>query len=819
MCKRHETVERYISEAQGYQAIGDHRNALESARAALSAIEREPVSFEREARVLLIAARNAYYLSSFDECSVYIDMVGELIQAVEVDAGCERYEASVIRANILRRRGEYRAALEELSDIEESVENCLSGTLTGEKFLIKGACYYFLRDTRRAREILETALGLTTRESSWKLRARVLTMMGLVLRRLGFMREAADDLRRAAAICSKNKDEYGLAAALLNLGITQYHVGDVDASEKSFIKASSLFESVKWHVGRCRCLIALGNAARRRENLDEALELYSDASGLAKEQLFRREIVLSLSGIASVHIARQDYDMARNCLTKALGIVSEIAPDNDLAAEVTRKLGKLEIAEGNIHKALDRLKEAESISSGQDASLELGLVYRAMGSAEASRGKLDASKVLFERSKNLIRESGSTYELARTCLIYAQTLMSSAGTNCHAGIPGSGQAVESWSLLWEAHHLFNGMNARHLIDRVDLLLGREERGGMISARPDDRSESKSEWLDVSFTNDYKICDGLVAVSPAMQDVWDKIQFAASYKGSVLVTGETGTGKELVARLIHNSSERASGSFVAVNCAAIPDHLFESEFFGHRRGSFTGAVTDRRGFFEEASGGTLFLDEVGELSKLHQAKLLRVLQEGRIRRLGENGEHEVDIKLVSATNQDLESKLDDSSLREDFFFRINSERIHIPPLRDRREDIIPLISWRLCGNGNGGAHSRTVQVNRNVMSLFQKYHWPGNVRELISIADRLNHFADDSPITIEMLPDRMRGDSAVQSDWDPRQTGGCSRRRLESAMNICRGNKSAAARWLGISRGKLYKELRRTGLYRYYRRTI
>lgn len=397
--------------------------------------------------------------------------------------------------------------------------------------------------------------------------------------------------------------------------------------------------------------------------------------------------------------------------------------------------------------------------------------------------------------------------------------MSSADADRPLCNPGNGQTSDPWSLLWEARHLFTGMKVGYLIEHVDHLLGRDESGGMTSDKPECCSVSESEWLELSFTDDYKICDGLVAVSPVMQDVWERIQFAASYKGPVLVTGETGTGKELIAKLIHNSSESVSGTFVAVNCAAIPDHLFESEFFGHRKGSFTGAVTDRRGFFEEASGGTLFLDEVGELSTLHQAKLLRVLQEGMVRRLGENVEHEVDIRLVSATNQDLESKLNDSSLREDFFFRINSERIHIPPLRDRREDIIPLLSWWLCGNGNGGTHNRTVQVNRKVVSFFQKYHWPGNVRELISIAERLKCFSDDSPITSDMLPDRMKEISNEQSDWNPRQAGEYSRRRLESAMNICRGNKSAAARWLGISRGKLYKELRQTGLYRYYRRTI
>ncbi len=817
MRKRHETVERYISHAQGHQATGDYRSALKSARDALTAIEREPVSFEMESRILLLAARNAYYLSGFDECSIYLDMLGELIRSVKVDAGCERYEASVIRANILRRRGEYRAALDELSDIDGSVEHCLAGSLTGEKYLIEGACHYFLKDTRRAKEILETALGLTAGVSSWKLRARVLTMMGLVLRRLGFMRKAADDLRRAAAACSKNNDEYGLAAALLNLGITQYHVGDIEAAEKSFIKASSLFERINWQIGRCRCLIALGNTARMRDALDEALELYSDASRLAKEQSYQRELAQSLSGIASIHTRRQDFTLARNCLVKAQMIASEIAPDGDLAAEVTRKTGELEIVEGNIHKAMHRLEESEGIAKGQDAPLELGLVYRAMGRAETGRGNLDAGKILFERSRELIRKSGSTYELARTCLKYAETLISSNETGRPSGIPGKQNIMEPWSLLWEARHLFTGMNAQHMVDRVDCLLGREDRGNKISPVADIDVAAGSGLIEVSFVHDYKVCDGMVAVSPGMQDVWDRIQFAASYKGPVLVTGETGTGKELVARLIHDSSDRAPGSFVAVNCAAIPDHLFESEFFGHRKGSFTGAVIDRRGFFEEASGGTLFLDEVGELSTLHQAKLLRVLQEGKIRRLGENNEHDVDIKLVSATNQDLGRKLDDSSMREDFFFRINAERIHIPPLRDRREDIIPLMSWRLCGNGNG-TDGRTVQVDRDVVSLFQKYHWPGNVRELISIADRLSCLANDSPITIDMLPDRMTGDSAVRPEWNSPQPGDCSRRRLESAMSLCRGNKSAAARWLGISRGKLYKELKKTGLYRYYRRT-
>jgi DNA-binding NtrC family response regulator len=537
---------------------------------------------------------------------------------------------------------------------------------------------------------------------------------------------------------------------------------------------------------------------------------------MAKEHGYMREAALSLSGIAAVHHDRETFDKAWNCLDRARDIVAGMAPDGDVAAEVLRRSGKVAISEGELNKGMEYLGKAESVAGGLESPLELGLVYRAMGRAEAGRGNTEAAVMLFERSRDLIRISGSTYELAMSCLISAKTLMYAEVAGCDSCIR-EGSHAEPWNLLWEARHLFGGMKSHRMIDKVDRLLKKNKQAGAPAPAMNMPPSSGSELFKISFTRDYKVCDGLVAVSPVMHDVWDRIKFAASYKGPVLVTGETGTGKELVARLVHSTSERAKGPFVAVNCAAIPDHLFESEFFGHRKGSFTGAMTDRRGFFEEASGGTLFLDEVGELSTLHQAKLLRVLQEGRIRRLGENSEHDVDIKLISATNQDLGIKLDDSSLREDFFFRINSERIHIPPLRERREDIIPLFSWRLCGNGNG-SNGRTVHVDSNVMSLFQKYHWPGNVRELISIADRLSSLANDSPITIDMLPDRMRGEPAGQQDWNSVSQGDCSRRRLESAMNICKGNKSAAARWLGISRGKLYKELRKTGLYRYYRRT-
>jgi transcriptional regulator with PAS, ATPase and Fis domain len=306
----------------------------------------------------------------------------------------------------------------------------------------------------------------------------------------------------------------------------------------------------------------------------------------------------------------------------------------------------------------------------------------------------------------------------------------------------------------------------------------------------------------------------------MMVVLKRAWFSADCDRPVLVMGETGTGKEVVARLVHDRSGRSSRSFVAVNCAAIPDHLFESEFFGHRKGCFTGAVTDRKGIFEEADGGTLFLDEIGELTTLQQVKLLRVLQEGTIRRIGENRERPVDIRIISATNQDIEGKLQSSSFREDFYYRINAEQIHIPPLRERREDIIPLITYYLCGCGS--PKREYVLIEEAALRCLQGYRWPGNVRELFNLLERLKDMSGEGAIRLHMLPENTRngrersnGVTALSSG----DHGDSMTERLERILSLCSGNKSAAARFLGISRGTLYKELRRSGLEGYIRPSV
>ena len=249
--------------------------------------------------------------------------------------------------------------------------------------------------------------------------------------------------------------------------------------------------------------------------------------------------------------------------------------------------------------------------------------------------------------------------------------------------------------------------------------------------------------------------GLVAQSAAMRMVFAQLEQAAPTKATVLIGGETGTGKEVASKAIHDLSPRRAGPFLAMNCAALPETLIESEMFGHERGAFTGAAERRAGYFELASGGTLLLDEIGEMPIATQAKLLRVLEERKIRRLGGAREIEVDVRIVAATNRDLREGIAKGTFREDLYFRLNVFEVHLPPLRDRREDIPPIARALLAGL-NKRHECRVTDLAPDVEALFAEYTWPGNVRELRNVLERAVILAGEGVIRREHLPPGFAG---------------------------------------------------------------
>jgi transcriptional regulator with PAS, ATPase and Fis domain len=338
-----------------------------------------------------------------------------------------------------------------------------------------------------------------------------------------------------------------------------------------------------------------------------------------------------------------------------------------------------------------------------------------------------------------------------------------------------------------------------------------ERLGTLKRRPDASPSPRRSNPRSSVTPE------IIGDSPQMADVFTLIGHASRSGVTVLITGETGTGKELLAQAIHRMSSRRRSRFVAVNCAAFPEALLESELFGHTRGSFTGADRDKAGLFEAANRGTLFLDEIAETSGPFQAKLLRVLQEREVRPIGSSRTRRVDVRVIAATNRNLLHETGSSHFRSDLYYRLAVFPIHVPPLRDRPLDILPLTEHFLSLHATPNGASRTT-LTREVSRLLQSYGWPGNVRELENEIQRALAISEPGqPLTPAQFSDRLSGIlEPVQAVVQPGETLRETMGRIEAwlirrALEANQERRAITARRLGITREGLYKKMKRFGI--------
>ena len=307
---------------------------------------------------------------------------------------------------------------------------------------------------------------------------------------------------------------------------------------------------------------------------------------------------------------------------------------------------------------------------------------------------------------------------------------------------------------------------------------------------------------------------LIGASPALERVLKQARSVAATSATVLLTGENGTGKEMLARAIHEESARASGPFVAVSCAALPESLIESELFGHEKGAFTSATQTRKGRFELANGGTLLLDEVGDLTPGVQVKLLRVLQERSFERVGGNKTLTVDIRLIAATNRDLEAEVEAGRFRQDLFFRLNVVPLALPPLRERGDDI-PILAAHFAAKSAERYARSTPELSPRLIDVLQEYDWPGNVRELENLMERLVVLSSGEALGLEFVPEKMLrilpGADVKDESTLEGAVEAVKRKMIVSALQSEGGNKVAAARKLGISRSYLHRLINDFGL--------
>ena len=322
--------------------------------------------------------------------------------------------------------------------------------------------------------------------------------------------------------------------------------------------------------------------------------------------------------------------------------------------------------------------------------------------------------------------------------------------------------------------------------------------------------------------------GLVGHSTVMQELFRQILRAAASEASILITGESGTGKELVARALHDNSSRAKGPYIRVHCAAFPEQLLEGELFGHARGAFTGATTAREGRFEAAHGGTLLLDEIGEVPLNIQVKLLRVLQEREIERLGENQTRKVDVRIIAATHRDLPAMVSSGEFRADLYYRLRVLPLHVPALREHREDI-PLLVSAMLANMLTRHQGGDIQLSKEALDAFGAYGWPGNVRELGNALEYAAVHVDGTTILARHLPPEIQEAGHLVADLQaktaaaptsmlvqryyraPAQQEGQEKEILLLALKESGGNKAAAAEKLGMSRTTLWKRLKQYGI--------
>jgi transcriptional regulator with GAF, ATPase, and Fis domain len=380
--------------------------------------------------------------------------------------------------------------------------------------------------------------------------------------------------------------------------------------------------------------------------------------------------------------------------------------------------------------------------------------------------------------------------------------------------------------------------ARRVADRIALSLSREQ-GAAASLRADEASArvSRLESRVRELTDELDARTGyrrVVGESPEWREVLTQAAQVGATDTTVLLLGESGTGKEVVARFLHRASSRSGGPFVAINCAAMPENLLESELFGYERGAFTGATQTKPGQIEQAAGGVLFLDEVGEMAPSAQAKFLRVLQEREFQRLGGSRVMRADIRVIAATNRDLQKAMERGAFREDLYYRLNVFQIRLPPLRNRRADIVPLSEAFIAEIGRSIGRP-PAGLSRDARLALMEYHWPGNVRELRNVLERAAILCDGGLIVADHLaltPGTLRSGAGRETDQaaaPPSEAGPAApvpeastlpsgrdlksveRVMIEKALSEARFNKSRAAKSLGLTRAQLYVRMKRHGL--------
>ncbi len=754
----------------------------------------------------------------------------EEINKVEKDPGShltagQEADLSYLASLCLYNLGRYKEALTKAKFAFETLKHTSQNRKVAQAEEIWGRICLSLGDLKNAELHLRDAISTYRRIGDLQRMLKAYNLIGRVYFVRCDFEKSIEYLTEADRLSEKVGDLEADAHIHGNLGRVYALLGQWEKAEKNLQISYGFHQRKANQLSLCRDLLSLGFVAALKREFERAHSCLAGACELAQTNGFLRESAIYHEYAGQLAHQMGEVKAAEAHYLKGIEIGRMAAPQSDINNQTYRLLAELQVAQKNFDQAMTSCQKSLEVSKSLDEKIEVGAAYRILGQIYSAKNEKEKSSEYFDRSFTCLQQVGAKYELARTFLeagraqvfdyykklgflANAESLFRDLNSKFHLGLvnlaiagllAGQKDYGKAHIFLNEAETLFKQSNDQKQLRQVRDLRHSIEQNLFQSSM-------------VAKSNGSVTFDNLVTQNAEMREIIEKLKQIMDYDISILLEGETGTGKDLVAKAIHFSSQRKDKRFVAINCAALPESLLENELFGHKRGAYTGADKDQAGLFEEAEGGTLYLDQVEEIPMSTQVKLLRAIEEKEITRLGETKPRKINVRIISSSIEDLKESVKKGKFRQDLYFRVNTFGIKIPPLRERKEDISLLVRHFLKEYGVDERRIRDFERNGTVKRFFE-YAWPGNVRELENEIKRMvvlaqaNHRDPGGFLSDKLVSKKAFSNGTSLFD----EVAKFEKDKILEALSVCNWVKLRAAKVLGIPEATLRNKMKKHGI--------
>ncbi len=725
-------------------------------------------------------------------------------EAVSLETGQFHY----ISAKVFHQLGSYREALEASQKGLSIFVELHSEYKIAETEYLLGLTYVAVGNLKAAEMEIRDALTGFRRGGSFREATYCLSRLSQIEFIKGNYSKSIEYIRDAIEYAEKAVEPENRAFLYGNLAERLLMTGNWKEAEKNLLLNTALNQRAENELDLCRGLLSLGYVHFLKRGFAKAKNTYEESVTLIQKNNCVRELAIYHEFSGELAFAQGNYQQAREHYIKGIEIGEKIAPNSGIISQTYRLLADLQVANKEYDQAFNSCQRALEVSISLGERIEEAACYRILGQIYAVRRDRQKAQEYFNKSLSILEDIKAKYELAKTYL--------------EAGKSSCFEQYERLKYLGRAEDIFKELESKYHLGLVNFALGelffenREyEKSELFLKDTEKVFKELKEEKDLELVQEFKkkigrftgrleISDSekvytfsdIITQNEEMQDILDKAKQIKDTDMTVLIEGDTGTGKDLLAKCIHHESKRKDKSFVIVNCAAIPEALLESELFGYKKGAFTGASFDKKGLLEEADQGTLFLNEVADLPLLIQAKLLGVIENKELTRLGDTKSRKVDFRIIAASNSDLEKEVKAGRFRNDLYYRLKVIRFVLPPLREREKDIALLIKHFTAlysDNGNGA-------LGNEVIDVFTHHTWPGNVRELENEIRRLATFPESG------IGSRFK-ESEEQSPHLDVKLQEFEKKEILDALRRSNGSRKEASELLGISEPTLCRKIR------------